>query len=61
MGVDARTEDVGGENNGAVGLSLARDVGPESPWKIADDLAGLAATQSQVRRVVEALRMLSFS
>ena len=58
---DAQTEDVGGEDDGAAGLGRAGDIGSEPPGKVADDLAGLAAGQRQVRRVAEALRVLGRS
>ena len=56
--MDARTEDIGGEDDGVAGAGGAGDVGSEAPREVVDDLTSLAATQRQVRRVVEALGVL---
>lgn len=55
-----RTEDVGGEDDGAARARGAADVGPEATREVVDDLAGLdqlAAVDGPVRRVVQALRV----
>lgn len=58
MQVPKPTVDVGGEDDGASGAGRASDIGPESPREIVYDLASFYAALWEVRRVVEALRVL---
>jgi len=58
VAVPKPTVDVGGEDDGAFGAGRASDIGPESPREVVFDLASFYAALREVRRVVEALRVL---
>jgi orotate phosphoribosyltransferase-like protein len=53
---NAQTVDVGGEDDGPVGVDIAGDVGLKA-GQVVDDNTGLVTTGRQIRRVVEALRV----
>lgn len=58
MNVGEPTVDIGGEDDGLFGVGGPGDVGPKPPWEAVHDLASLNSAQRQVRRVVDALRVL---